>query len=68
VASNRDYIVAAVCGGIKDRLVFSHEGYGDLRGDSSERSLAGTNIDMVPGAAVGKTGLSVVSMITLSVE
>lgn len=68
VASDCDYIVATVCGGIEDGLVLSHQCYGDLCGDSSEGSLTGANIDMVPGAAVSKAGLLIVSMILLSVE
>jgi len=68
MASDRDHVVAAVRGGIEYRLVFSHQCYCNLCSESSKRSLTGTNIYMVPGAAVGKASLLVISKIILSIE
>lgn len=57
VAAHRHYVVAAVRRRVIDGLVLAHEEEGDRGRDTSEGSRICADIDMVPGAGVGETGL-----------
>ena len=61
-AADGDNVIAAVSRRVEDRLVLAHQRNGNLRGDAAERARVATHIDEVPGARVGETGLTKVSV------
>lgn len=59
VQTDSDNVVSTVGRGVPDRLVLSHEGDGDLRGDATKGTGVSTHVNEVPCARVGKVCLEV---------
>lgn len=57
VAAHRHHVVAAVRRRVVDGLVLAHEEEGDRGRDTAEGSRVCADVDMMPGAGIGETGL-----------
>ena len=60
VAADCHDVVAAVCRWVVDWLVLAHEGEGDGGCEAAEGKGGGADVEEVPGARVGETGLEMI--------
>lgn len=56
-AVDGNYVVAAVGGGVEDRLVLAHKGQSDGGGDAPEGSWVSADVDEMPRTGIRKARL-----------